>query len=253
MTSPEQTRPRAVLLTGAAGALGSAVAQRLAQEAGTALLLCDISADGLADVASSVARSGAKVETRLVDVADAAAVEDAVATAVDLFGSLDVVINNAGVLSPNARLHNLKTEDWERQFRVTFMGAVNGVTSAVRVMRTQEQGGSIINTASVAGLTAWPYAGPYCAAKAAVVQLTKVAAVEYAKERVRVNCICPGTFQSAMSAEIPEGALNALTARHPLGLGTPDDLVGAFAYLAGDDSRWTTGTAMVVDGGYAAP
>lgn len=253
MTSRERGRSRVVLLTGAAGALGSAVALRLAQEGDTALLLCDISGDRLAEVESSLAGLKVKVATRIVDVSDADAVTGAVGEAVERFGGLDVVINNAGVLSANARLHNLGADEWDRQLRITFMGAVHGTTAAVRVMRKQDGGGSVINTASVAGLTAWPYAAPYSAAKAAVIQLTKVAAVEYAKERIRVNCICPGTFESAMSAEIPEAALPALTARHPLGLGRPDDLVGAFSYLAGADSRWTTGTAMVVDGGYAAP
>jgi NAD(P)-dependent dehydrogenase (short-subunit alcohol dehydrogenase family) len=132
------------------------------------------------------------------------------------------------------------------------MGVVHGMTSAIRVMRGAG-GGSIINTASVAGLTAWAYAAPYCATKAAVIHLTKVAAVEYAKERIRVNCVCPGTFESGMSAKIPREAMAGLEARHPLGFGTPADLAGAFAYLAGSESRWTTGTAIVVDGGYAAP
>lgn len=246
-------RSRVVLITGAAGALGSAVAQHLAGEGATDLVLCDLAADRLEETAALVKDQGAQVLTRVVDVSDPAAVDDAVASAVDRFGHLDVMINNAGVLSSNARIHNLPPEEWNRQLQVTFMGTVHGTTAAVRVMRSQEDGGSIINTASVSGLTAWPYAAPYCAAKAAVIQLTKVAAVEYAKERIRVNAVCPGTFESAMSADIPEAALPALTGRHPLGLGTPEDLVGAFSYLAGPGSRWTTGSALVVDGGYAAP
>ena len=113
--------------------------------------------------------------------------------------------------------------------------------------------GSIVLTASVAGLTAWSHAAPYCATKAAVIALAKVAAVEYARDGIRVNCVCPGTFRSGIHAGLPEDALDAIAARHPLGLGTADDLVGAYAYLAGDESRWTTGAALVVDGGYSAP
>ena len=105
----------------------------------------------------------------------------------------------------------------------------------------------------MAGLTAWPYAGPYGVSKAAVIQLSKVAAVEYAKENIRVNYVCPGVFPSAMHRDLPESAMDVLSARHPLGLGGPGDIVGAFVYLASDDARWTTGTALVVDGGYAAP
>jgi 3-oxoacyl-[acyl-carrier protein] reductase len=119
-------------------------------------------------------------------------------------------------------------------------------------MRAQ-QSGSIILTASVAGLTAWSHAAPYCATKAAVIQLAKVAAVEYARDGIRVNCVCPGTFLSSIHEGLPQEAIDAMAARHPLGLGSPIDLVGIYAYLASDASRWTTGSAMVVDGGYSAP
>jgi len=243
---------RVVLVTGAAGGLGAAVAHRLAADPGTALVLCDLSAEGLTEVEKSLADGGVPVASAVVDVGDAEAVEAAVALAVERFGGLHVMVNNAGAIAPNARMHHLTADDWDRQIRVNLMGVVHGMTSAIRVMRGAG-GGSIINTASVAGLTAWAYAAPYCATKAAVIHLTKVAAVEYAKERIRVNCVCPGTFESGMSAKIPREAMAGLEARHPLGFGTPADLAGAFAYLAGSESRWTTGTAIVVDGGYAAP
>ena len=171
--------------------------------------------------------------------------------AVERFGRLDVLISNAGVLSPNGRIHNLSDEDWERSFRAT---------SSVRswhpcrggVMRPQGSG-SIVLTASVSGLTAWSHAAPYCATKAAVIQLAKVAAVEYARDGIRVNCVCPGTFLSAIHDGLPPEAIDAVGSRHPLGLGSAADLVGAYSYLAGESSRWTTGSALVVDGGYLAP
>jgi NAD(P)-dependent dehydrogenase (short-subunit alcohol dehydrogenase family) len=119
-------------------------------------------------------------------------------------------------------------------------------------MRTSG-GGSIINTASVAGLTAWAYSGPYAVTKAAVIQLTKVAALEYAKERIRVNCVCPGVFPSAMHAGLDDAVMDSLAAKHPLGLGTPDALVDAYLYLASEGASWTTGSALVVDGGYSIP
>ena len=132
------------------------------------------------------------------------------------------------------------------------MGAVNAIKAAVGAMRPQGSG-SIVLTASVSGLTAWSHAAPYCATKAAVIHLAKVAAVEYARDGIRVNCVCPGTFRSAIHDELPEAALESIDSRHPLGMGTAGDLVGAYSYLAGDDYRWTTGSALVVDGGYAAP
>ena len=133
-----------------------------------------------------------------------------------------------------------------------MLGAVNGIRAVIPVMRAQRSG-SIVLTASVSGLTAWSHAAPYCATKAAVIQLAKVAAVEYARDGIRVNCICPGTFRSGIHAELPPEALHTIAAKHPLGLGTADDLVGAYSYLASDAARWTTGAAIVVDGGYAAP
>ncbi len=245
---------RVVAIIGAGGALGAAIARRLWDEPATDLMVSDISAtslDATVDGLGAGSGSGA-VESMLADVSDDDEVEAVVARAVERFGRLDVLISNAGVLSPNGRIHNIATEDWERAFRVNVLGAVNGIRAAVGVMRPQRSG-SIILTASVSGLTAWSHAAPYCATKAAVIHLAKVAAVEYARDGIRVNCVCPGTFRSAIHDGLPPEALDAIAARHPLGLGTAEDLVGAYSYLASDAARWTTGSALVVDGGYAAP
>jgi 3-oxoacyl-[acyl-carrier protein] reductase len=251
MTTGAPSR-RVVVITGAGGVLGAAIARRLAGEPDTDLVLSDVSAESLAATADPLADSGAQTATILADVGDVAQVEAVVRLAVERFGHVDVLISNAGVLAPNGRIHNLSTEDWERAFHVNVLGAVNGIRAAVAVMRPQ-QAGSIVLTASVAGMTAWSHSAPYCATKAAVIELAKVAAVEYARDGIRVNCVCPGTFRSAIHEGLPEEALDAIAARHPLGLGTAADLVGAYSYLASDDSRWTTGAALVIDGGYSAP
>jgi 3-oxoacyl-[acyl-carrier protein] reductase len=243
---------RVVVVTGAGGALGTAVARRLASESDTALVLSDVSDRSLAATLSDVGEGPTPVVSVRADVTDFAQVEAVVDSAVQRFGHLDVLISNAGVLSPNGRIHNLTDEDWERAFRINVLGAVNGIRAAVAVMRPRRSG-SIVLTASVAGLTAWSHSAPYCATKAAVIQLAKVAALEYARDGIRVNCVCPGTFRSAMHHGLPEEALEAIAARHPLGLGSADDLAGAYAYLAGGDARWTTGSALVIDGGYSVP
>jgi len=250
--SDTTTNRRVIAVSGAGGALGAAISSRLAGEPATDLVLSDLSQASLDATLAGLPESEASVASILADVSDFDQVAAVVDLAVERFGRLDVLISNAGVLSPNGRIHNLTTEDWERSFRVNVLGAVNGIRAAVPVMRAQHSG-SIVLTASVSGLTAWSHAAPYCATKAAVIQLAKVAAVEYARDGIRVNCVCPGTFRSAIHEGLPKEALDAIDARHPLGVGAAADLVGAYSYLAGDDSRWTTGAAMVVDGGYSAP
>ena len=246
------TTQRVVTIIGAGGALGAAVSRQLGGEPTTDLMLSDVNSSTLDATVAGLGSVDGAVETMLADVSDFGQVEAVVARTVERFGRLDVLISNAGVLSPNGRIHNLTTEDWERAFRVNVLGAVNGIRAAVGVMRPQHAG-SIVLTASVSGLTAWSHAAPYCATKAAVIQLAKVAAVEYARDGIRVNCVCPGTFRSAIHDDLPPDALDAVAARHPLGLGTAADLVGAYSYLAGASSHWTTGSALVVDGGYSAP
>ena len=243
---------RVVAIIGAGGALGAAMSQQIAGEPATDLMLSDVSAASLEAAVAGVAAEGGSVATMLADVSDYDQVEAVITRTVERFGRLDVLISNAGILSPNGRIHNLRTEDWERSFRVNLLGAANGIRAAVGVMRPQHSG-SIVLTASVSGLTAWSHAAPYCATKAAVIQLAKVAAVEYARDGIRVNCVCPGTFRSAIHDGLPPEALDAVAERHPLGLGTAADLVGAYSYLASDAARWTTGSALVVDGGYSAP
>ena len=247
-----QAQRRVVVITGAGGTLGAALSRQFASEPDTDVVLSDASAPSLDATVKGLSEPRGAVETMLADVGEITDVEAVVARAVERFGRLDVLISNAGVLAPNGRIHNLSTEDWERTLRVNVLGGVNNIRAAIPIMRTQ-QSGSIILTASVAGLTAWSHAAPYCATKAAVIQLAKVAAVEYARDGIRVNCVCPGTFLSGIHAELPEEAIDAIAAKHPLGLGHADDLVGAYSYLASDAARWTTGSALVVDGGYAAP
>ena len=162
MSEPGVTERRVVAITGAGGTLGAALSRRFAGEPDTDVVLSDLSDDMLAASVAGLPDERGEVDTVRADVSVLADVEAVVARAVDRFGHLDVLISNAGVLAPNGRIHNLTVDDWERSFRVNVLGAVNGITAAVGVMRPQRSG-SIILTASVAGMTAWSHAAPYCA------------------------------------------------------------------------------------------
>lgn len=240
---------KAIVIAGAGGTLGPELTRVIAEEGAVGLVIGDRDEDALVTATESI-RSATPCYQQLTDVTVLDQMDALVQVAMERFGRVDVLINNAGVLAPSARIHNTDVDDWQRSFSVNVLGSVNGIKSALKVMRPAGHG-AIINTASVAGLTTWPYAGPYSATKAAVIQLTKIAAVEYAADGLRVNCVCPGVFPSAMHEGLSDDAMDSLSQRHPLGLGTPADVVGAYVYLASDQARWVTGTALVVDGGYA--
>lgn len=241
-------KDKVIVITGAAGSLGSALAKRFVEEGAGGLVLTDLKSPGLTALSQAVRSNDVVMEG---DVTDANSLEAVVAAAVEKFGRLDVMVNNAGVLGPNGRIHNVTPEQWQKVIDVNLMGVVHGTTAAVKVMKAAGHG-AIVNTASVSGLTAWSHSAPYCITKAAVIHLTKVTAIEYAADGIRANCVCPGSFHSAMFAGVPNPAIEAIDSKHPLGLGTVDALLGTYVLLASDESSWMTGSAVTVDGGYSA-
>jgi NAD(P)-dependent dehydrogenase (short-subunit alcohol dehydrogenase family) len=242
-----------IAITGAAGSLGSALALAFAEAGAARVTIGDLDPTRLVGLGQEIEGLGCRAITCALDVTDPSSLDAFVDQAAAGAARLDVMVNNAGVLNATGRIHNLDDEEWQRVLDVNLMGAVRGTRSAVRIMRGQEKGGVIINTASAAGQTAWAYSGPYCVSKAAVIHLTRVAALEYARDRIRVNCVCPGTFLSNIHAGLPQEAIDRIAERHPLGLGNAQNVVGAFIYLASDGARWTTGAAITVDGGYSLP
>ncbi|MFF3567561.1 SDR family NAD(P)-dependent oxidoreductase [Nocardia jiangxiensis] len=243
---------KTVVLAGAGGALGSAVARRCAEEGVRALVLADLNVEVIAASAEELRGAGVTVEAEHLDVADGDEFEALIASAAERHGTVDALVNTAGIVSPNARIHHLSTQDFERTISVNLTGTFHGIRAVARTLRKRSPV-SIVNIGSVSGLTAWAYAAPYCASKAGVIHLTRVAALEYAKEGIRVNAVCPGTFPTALHETLPAEAMRAIEDKHPLGLGSPEDLTGAVVYLASDESRWVTGHSLVVDGGYSLP
>ena len=242
---------RVIAITGAGGTLGAVLSRQLAGEPDTDVVLSDVSAPSLEATVNGLPERRGAVETLRADVSEIAEVEAVVALAVERFGRLDVLISNAGVLAPNGRIHNLATEDWERAFRVNVLGAVNGIRAAVPVMR------AAVRVDHPHGLGRRSHR---VVARRSVLRdeggrdpTREGRGGRVRADGIRVNCVCPGTFLSGIHEGLPPEAIDAIAAKHPLGLGDAADLVGAYSYLASDASRWTTGSAIVVDGGYAAP
>jgi NAD(P)-dependent dehydrogenase (short-subunit alcohol dehydrogenase family) len=244
---------KTVVITGAGGSLGTSIAEAFVRSGARHVALVDFDGAAVTRLANALDNAadnqGAMVLPVVLDVTDHDAVQAAYGDIANQFGRIDIAINNAGIVAPSARIHNVLPEDFRRVLEVNLIGVFNCLKASIVQMR-KSGGGSIVNTASVGGFTTWTHSSPYGASKAGVIQLTKLAAAEYAAEGIRVNCVSPGTFITAFHADLPDGALDAIKARHPLGrFGTTDEIAGAYLYLAGTDATWITGTSLVIDGG----
>ena len=248
-------KDKVAVITGGASGMGRATALRFLAE-GASVVIADYNAETGADAMKEAADQGFGERTRFArtDVAVEAQVESMIATALDAFGHLDIVFNNAGVGGAIGPLGATRVEDWDYTFDVLVKGVFLGIKHATRVMQAQGRGGAIINTASVAGLSG--DAGPiaYSAAKAAVINLTRGAAVELAPDRIRVNAICPGFIATPLAEQgRPESTRAAFAKSQPWpDYGRGEHIAGAALFLASEDAEFVTGEALIVDGGLSA-
>ncbi len=230
-------------MTGAARGIGAAVARLCAAE-GAAVAVLDRSPDAHA-VAAEIGGHG-----EVVDLRDVSATRHAVGAAAEALGGVDVLVNNAGVLR-FAALLDLEPDDWDDMLAVHARATLVTTQVAARVMIAAGGGGSIVNMASMAAKAGGAGHAHYAAAKAAVVALTRVAALELGPHGIRVNCLCPGYVLTEMGAATRTAEqVAAWTARSPLGrLGEPCDVASVAVFLACDDSAYLTGQALNVTGG----
>jgi len=241
---------KVVAVTGAGAGMGRATAELFA-ERGASVVVVDLEEDAAVETADRIAADGGEATAVRADVSDADDVEGFVEHAVDTYGRLDVLHNNAGIPQRSTPVEDVTEETWDRIQDVTLKSAVLGAKYAVPQMREQG-GGVILNTASTAAIRPRNGLSAYCASKGGMVTLTKQLAHELAEDGVRVNAICPVATDTEMLPEFTSEGLSVdeMAATIPLGrLAEPDDIAQAAAFLASDDADMITGTALEVDGG----
>ena len=252
-------KDKTALITGAASGIGRAAALRFAAE-GASVVACDVDAAGVRETADAITSARGQVFSLTANVADVMEVMEAVECAVQTFGRLDVVVNSAGITPRDPSLEGASPDEaWARVIEVNLTGTYNVCRCAVPCMEATG-GGSIINLASVMGLVGYPVGigggfNPYPPSKGAVVQFTRTLAVDCARKNIRVNALCPGFIETNLTRGLTEDPemLEKLEGLHPMGrLGTADEVANVALYLASDESKYVTGAALTVDGGYTA-
>lgn len=247
---------KVVVITGAGSGIGQCTALAFAQEGGV-VVAADRSVEAASATVKLIEGRGGKAIAVACDVTRASDCEQAVAKSLQLTGRLDVLINNAGI-GHSGDVLATDEATWNAVMAVNVNGTFLMSKAALPVM-IKQGAGAIVNTASIAGIRALPDRAVYCAAKFAIVGLTRAMALDHVAQGIRVNCVCPGTTDTPWIAERlgqatnPDAARAALVARQPMGrLGLPAEIATAILFLASDESSFTTGAALAVDGGFLA-
>ncbi|WP_293677514.1 SDR family NAD(P)-dependent oxidoreductase [uncultured Phenylobacterium sp.] len=245
---------KVAVITGAASGMGRAAAILFASK-GANVVLADLNTKGGEDVAAEASAGGARCVFQRTDVSEEADVEALIGRAISEFGKLDILFNNAGIGGAVGPLEDISVEDWDKTQDVCLRGVFLGIKHAIAPMRANGSG-SIISTASIAGIDGFNGLHAYCAAKAGVVNLTRSASLQLACDFIRVNCIAPGgvstpiVWNGSANKEMTEGFL--INAQPMPQVGQPLDIANAALFLASDAASFITGHTLVVDGGATA-
>ncbi|MCL4408738.1 MAG: SDR family oxidoreductase [Gammaproteobacteria bacterium] len=242
------------LVTGAAAGIGKATAIAYAK-AGCHVAISDVQTEKLAAVAKEIEALGVEVLADVHDVGNEAAVRRFHQQVGAKWGRLDYACNNAGIEGKQAETHEMDMETYDRVMNINVRGLFVCMQEQIKLMLPRGQG-AIVNIASIAGLVGFPSMSPYCAAKGAVVQITRSVAVEYAERNIRVNAICPGVIKTDMVDRVtkqdPETEA-AYAAFHPMNrMGTVAEVADSILFMSLPQSSFITGQALAVDGGMVA-
>jgi len=249
-----ELKGKVAIVTGAASGIGRAAVKLFAAE-GAVVLAADVQDEPGQALADELAARGGSCAFVHVDVSKESDIEAMVHLALSQFGRLDVLFNNAGIEGEQAPIANATTDNWERVIAINLKGVFLGLKHGIRAM-LQSGGGSVVNNASVAGMVGFAGISAYCASKGGVIQLTRTAALEYAAQGIRVNCLCPGVIDTPMVERFTHDnpdALAQLKQMEPVGrLGLPQEVAELALFLASDRSSFITGAIIPVDGGFVA-
>ena len=235
------------LVTGAARGIGRAIAEKLAAE-GADVAVCDLNRDWLAETEQAITARGRKALTLATDVSQAASVQQTVDEALQVFGRLDILINNAGI-TRDGFLVRMSEEDWDQVLTVNLKGTFLFTKAVSRGMMKQKSG-IIVNLASIIGLIGNAGQCNYAASKAGVIALTKSAARELASRNIRINAVAPGFIETKMTAALPEAVREKMLAAIPMArFGLPDDVANVVLFLASPASAYMTGQVLNISGG----
>lgn len=249
-----QLRDRVAIITGAGAGIGRACCLLFSAE-GAKIVAVDLDPAALGLVADDVQHAGGTVLAIQADVSRASDVERVITVASDSFPAIHILFNNAGIV-PRGKIHETTEEDWDRTMAVNVK-SMYLMSHAVVPIFLKHGGGVILNTSSATALRSVVDRAAYTASKGAVLALTKSMAIDYVRDGIRVNCLCPGTIDTpslqrrlAASAN-PEDARKQFVARQPMGrLGTAEEVAKAALFLVSDEARFVTGTAFSIDGGF---
>lgn len=249
---PRFDRAKICLVTGGACGLGRATALQLAA-LGNPVAIGDVQDEAGLETVRDIEAAGGKAVFRHLDVTNAAEVKEFVEHVVQVFGALDCAVNNAGVEGSRVKVADYPDEDWKRVMYVNLVGAFTCMKHELRAMTGR--GGSIVNVGSTGSLRGVGMMSAYTASKHELAGLTKSAALEYAAEGVRVNCLCPGGFWTSMSDRLHGGDSGPVVAGTPMRrVAQADEIAAAIVWLCSDESTFVTGAMLSVDGGrMAAP